>query len=90
MHAQKWVSIINMFNIDKFDATKSSNSKAHASTESLIYLDLILGRSQRAYRRYVNIMPDILTCTMLVETRVTNGFFNRLRMEYGQKEIFWI
>ena len=53
--AREVVSIINMFNIDKFDAMNHP-IKAYSSKAKMLELYL---NNPDSYRRYVNIMPDI-------------------------------
>lgn len=78
--AREVVSIINMFNIDKFDATNHP-IKAYSSKAKMLelYLD-----NPDSYRRYVNIMPDILIYMMQLR-RVATAF-NENGGRYGRKK----
>lgn len=79
--AREVVSIINMFNIDKFDATNHP-IKAYSSKAKMLelYLD-----NPDSYRRYVNIMPDIFDLYDAVETEFATAF-NETGGRYGRKK----
>lgn len=79
--AREVVSIINMFNIDKFDATNHP-IKAYSSKAKMLelYLD-----NPDSYRRYVNIMPDIFDLYDAVETEFAIAF-NENGGRYGRKK----
>ena len=68
--AREVVSIINMFNIDKFDAMNHP-IKAYSSKAKMLELYL---NNPDSYRRYVNIMPDIFDLYDAVETEFATAF----------------
>lgn len=79
--AREVVSIINMFNIDKFDAINHP-IKAYSSKAKM--LDLYL-EDPESYRRYVNIMPDIFDLYDAIETEFATAF-NETGGRYGRKK----
>ena len=79
--AREVVSIINMFNIDKFDAINHP-IKAYSSKSRM--LDLYL-ENPESYRRYVNIMPDIFDLYDAIETEFATAF-NETGGRYGRKK----
>ena len=66
--AREVVSIINMFNIDKFDAMNHP-IKAYSSKAKMLELYL---NNPDSYRRYVNIMPDIFDLYDAVPCLITD------------------
>lgn len=79
--AREVVAIINMFNIDKFDAMNHP-IKAYSSKAKM--LDLYL-EDPEYYRRYVNIMPDIFDLYDAIETEFATAF-NETGGRYGRKK----
>lgn len=79
--AREVVSIINMFNIDKFDAMNHP-IKAYSSKAKMLELYL---NNPDSYRRYVNIMPDIFDLYDAVETEFATAF-NETGGRYGCKK----
>lgn len=79
--AREVVSIINMFNIDKFDAMNHP-IKAYSSKAKMLELYL---NNPDSYRRYVNIMPDIFDLYDAVETEFATAF-NETDGRYGRKK----
>ena len=79
--AREVVSIINMFNIDKFDAMNHP-IKAYSSKAKMLELYL---NNPDSYRRYVNIMPDIFDLNDAVETEFATAF-NETGGRYGRKK----
>lgn len=79
--AREVVSIINMFNIDKFDAMNHP-IKAYSSKAKMLELYL---NNPDSYRRYVNIMPDIFDLYDAVETEFATAF-NETGGRYGRKK----
>lgn len=79
--AREVVSIINMFNIDKFDAINHP-IKAYSSKAKMLELYL---EDPESYRRYVNIMPDIFDLYDAVETEFATAF-NETGGRYGRKK----
>lgn len=79
--AREVVSIISMFNIDKFDAINHP-IKAYSSKSRM--LDLYL-ENPESYRRYVNIMPDIFDLYDAIETEFATAF-NETGGRYGRKK----
>lgn len=79
--AREVVSIINMFNIDKFDVANHP-IKAYSSKASM--LDLYL-EDPEAYRKYVNIMPDIFDLYDTIEQEFATAF-NETGGRYGRKK----
>lgn len=79
--AREVVSIINMFNIDKFDAMNHP-IKAYSSKAKMLELYL---ENPESYRRYVNIMPDIFDLYDAVETEFATAF-NETGGRYGRKK----
>ena len=79
--AREVVAIINMFNIDKFDALNHP-IKAYSSKAKM--LDLYL-EDPEYYRRYVNIMPDIFDLYDAIETEFATAF-NETGGRYGRKK----
>ena len=81
INAREVVAIINMFNIDKFDAMNHP-IKAYSSKAKM--LDLYL-EDPEYYRRYVNIMPDIFDLYDAIETEFATAF-NETGGRYGRKK----
>lgn len=81
INAREVVSIINMFNIDKFDAMNHP-IKAYSSKAKMLELYL---NNPDSYRRYVNIMPDIFDLYDAVETEFATAF-NETGGRYGRKK----
>lgn len=79
--AREVVSIINMFNIDKFDAMNHP-IKAYSSKAKMLELYL---NNPDSYRRYVNIMPDIFDLYDAVETEFATAF-NETGGRYDRKK----
>lgn len=79
--AREVVAIINMFNIDKFDAMNHP-IKAYSSKAKM--LDLYF-EDPEYYRRYVNIMPDIFDLYDAIETEFATAF-NETGGRYGRKK----
>lgn len=79
--AREVVSIINMFNIDKFDAV-THPIKAYSSKAKMLELYL---EDPESYRRYVNIMPDIFDLYDTIEMEFATAF-NEMGGRYGQKK----
>ena len=79
--AREVVSIINMFNIDKFDAMNHP-IKAYSSKAKMLELYL---NNPDSYRRYVNIMLDIFDLYDAVETEFATAF-NETGGRYGRKK----
>lgn len=79
--AREIVSIINMFNIDKFDAT-THPIKAYSSKAKMLELYL---EDPESYRRYVNIMPDIFGLYDTIEMEFATAF-NETGGKYGRKK----
>ena len=79
--AREVVSIINMFNIDKFDAMNHP-IKAYSSKAKMLELYL---NNPDSYRRYVNNMPDIFDLYDAVETEFATAF-NETGGIYGRKK----
>lgn len=79
--AREVVSIINMFNIDKFDAMNHP-IKAYSSKAKMLELYL---NNPDSYRRYVNIMTDIFDLYDAVETEFATAF-NETGGRYGRKK----
>ena len=79
--AREVVSIINMFNIDKFDAMNHP-IKAYSSKAKMLELYL---NNPDSYRRYVNIKPDIFDLYDAVETEFATAF-NETGGRYGRKK----
>mgnify|MGYP002519827298 CR=1 FL=1 len=78
--AREVVSIINMFNIEKFDAMNHPIKAYSAKTKMLeLYLE-----DPESYRRYVNIMPDIFDLYDAIETEFAAAF-NETGGRYGRK-----
>lgn len=79
--AREVVSIINMFNIEKFDAMNHPIKAYSAKTKMLeLYLE-----DPESYRRYVNIMPDIFDLYDAIETEFATAF-NETGGRYGRKK----
>ena len=79
--AREVVSIINMFNIDKFDAV-THPIKAYSSKAKMLELYL---ENPEGYRRYVNIMPDIFDLYDTIEMEFATAF-NETGGRYGRKK----
>lgn len=79
--AREVVSIINMFNIDTFDAVTHSIQAYSAKAKML---DLYL-KNPEDYRRYVNIMPDIFDLYDTIEMEFAAAF-NETGGRYGRKK----
>lgn len=79
--AREIVSIINMFNIDKFDAA-THPIKAYSSKAKMLELYL---EDPECYRRYVNIMPDIFDLYDTIELEFAVAF-NETGGRYGRKK----
>lgn len=79
--AREMVSIINMFNIDKFDAV-THPIKAYSSKAKMLELYL---ENPESYRRYVNIMPDIFDLYDTIEMEFATAF-NETGGRYGRKK----
>lgn len=79
--AREVVSIINMFNIEKFDTT---NHPIQAYSSKAKMLDLYL-EDPESYRRYVNIMPDIFDLYDTIEQEFATTF-NETGGRYGRKK----
>lgn len=79
--AREVVSIINMFNIDKFDAMNHP-IKAYSSKAKMLELYL---NNPDSYRRYINIMPDIFDLYDAVETEFATAF-NETGGRYSRKK----
>lgn len=79
--AREVVSIINMFNIDKFDAMNHP-IKAYSSKADMLKLYL---ENPEYYRKYVNIMPDIFDLYDAIETEFATAF-NETGGKYGRKK----
>ena len=79
--AREVVSIINMFNIEKFSATNHP-IKAYSSKAKMLelYLD-----DPEYYRKYVNIMPDIFDLYDIIEREFAIAF-NETGGRYGRKK----
>lgn len=79
--AREVVSIINMFNIDKFDAVTHPIT-AYSSKAKMLELYL---EDPESYRRYVNIMPDIFDLYDTIEMEFATAF-NETGGRYGRKK----
>lgn len=79
--AREVVAIINMFNIEKFDALNHP-IKAYSSKANM--LDLYL-EDPEFYRKYVNIMPDIFELYDIVEQEFAEAY-NKSGGKYGRKK----
>ena len=79
--AREIVSIINMFNIDKFNA-ETHPIKAYSSKAKMLELYL---EDPEYYRRYVNIMPDIFDLYDTIEMEFATAF-NETGGRYGRKK----
>lgn len=79
--AREVVSIINMFNIDKFDAV-THPIKAYSSKAKMLELYL---EDPESYRRYINIMPDIFDLYDTIEMEFATAF-NETGGRYGRKK----
>lgn len=79
--AREVVSIVNMFNIDKFDSV-THPIKAYSSKANM--LDIYL-KDPEYYRKYVNIMPDIFDLYDAIETEFADAF-NNTGGRYGRKK----
>lgn len=79
--AREVVSIVNMFNIDKFDSV-THPIKAYSSKANM--LDMYL-KDPEYYRKYVNIMPDIFDLYDAIETEFADAF-NNTGGRYGRKK----
>ncbi len=79
--AREIVSIINMFNIDKFSAT-THPINAYSSKAKMLELYL---ENPDYYRKYVNIMPDIFDLYDTIETEFAIAF-NESGGGYGRKK----
>lgn len=79
--AREIVSIVNMFNIDKFSATTHPINAYSSKAKMLeLYLD-----NPEYYRKYVNIMPDIFDLYDTIETEFAIAF-NESGGRYGRKK----
>lgn len=79
--AREIVSIVNMFNIDKFSATAHPINAYSSKAKMLeLYLD-----NPEYYRKYVNIMPDIFDLYDTIETEFAIAF-NESGGRYGRKK----
>ena len=79
--AREVVAIINMFNIEKFDATNHPIMGYSSKAKMLgIYLE-----NSESYRRYVNIMPDIFDLYDTIEMEFATAF-NETGGRYGRKK----
>lgn len=79
--AREIVSIISMFNVDKFDAV-AHPIKAYSSKAKMLELYL---ENPESYRRYVNIMPDIFDLYDTIETEFAIAY-NETGGKYGRKK----
>lgn len=79
--AREIVSIINMFNIDKFSAT-SHPINAYSSKAKMLELYL---EDPEYYRKYVNIMPDIFDLYDTIENEFAIAFIES-GGRYGRKK----
>lgn len=79
--AREIVSIINMFNIDKFD-DETHPIKAYSSKAKMLELYL---ENPEYYRKYVNIIPDIFDLYDTIETEFATAF-NETGGKYGRKK----
>ena len=79
--AREIVSIINMFNIDKFNSM-THPIRAYSSKAKMLELYL---EDPEAYRRYVNIMPDIFDLYDAIEMEFATAF-NETGGRYGRKK----
>lgn len=79
--AREIVSIINMFNVERFSAV-THPIKAYSSKAKMLelYLD-----NPESYRRYVNIMPDIFDLYDTIELEFATSF-NESGGRYGRKK----
>ena len=68
--AREIVSIINMFNIDKFNSM-THPIRAYSSKAKMLELYL---EDPESYRRYVNIMPDIFDLYDAIEMEFATAF----------------
>lgn len=79
--AREIVSIVNMFNIDKFSATTHPINAYSSKAKMLeLYMD-----NPEYYRKYVNIMPDIFDLYDTIETEFAIAF-NESGGRYGRKK----
>lgn len=79
--AREIVSIINMFNIDKFNSM-THPIRAYSSKAKMLELYL---EDPESYRRYVNIMPDIFDLYDAIEMEFATAF-NETGGRYGRKK----
>lgn len=79
--AREIVSIINMFNIEKFDAV-THPVKAYSSKAKMLELYL---ENPESYRKYVNIMPDIFDLYDTIEMEFATAF-NGTGGKYGRRK----
>ena len=79
--AREIVSIINMFDIDKYDE-KTHPTQAYSSKASMLTLYL---KDPEHYRRFVNIMPDIFDLYDAIEMEFADAY-NSTGGRYGRKK----
>lgn len=79
--AREIVAIINMFNIQKFDAANHP-TKAYSSKAKMLELYL---EDPESYRKYVNIMPDFFDLYDTIEMEFATAF-NETGGRYGRKK----
>lgn len=79
--AREIVAIINMFNIQKFDA-QNHPIKAYSSKAKMLELYL---EDPELYRKYVNIMPDFFDLYDTIEMEFAMAF-NETGGRYGRKK----
>lgn len=79
--AREVVAIINMFNVEQFDAVNHP-IKAYSSKAQMLELYL---ENPEGYRKYVNIMPDIFDLYDTVEMEFATAF-NENGGRYGRKK----
>lgn len=79
--AREIVAIINMFNIQKFDA-QNHPTKAYSSKAKMLEIYL---EDPESYRKYVNIMPDFFDLYDTIEMEFATAF-NETGGRYGRKK----
>lgn len=79
--AREIVAIINMFNIQKFDA-QNHPIKAYSSKAKMLEIYL---EDPESYRKYVNIMPDFFDLYDTIEMEFAMAF-NETGGRYGRKK----
>ena len=79
--AREVVAIINMFNIEKYDA-QTHPMQAYSSKAKMLELYL---QDPEFYRKFVNVMPDILDLYDQIEMEFADAY-NSAGGRYGRKK----